>query len=741
MRVSMFRLYSAFVPLLLLALLGGCRPLQDAGTERAQPLRDGSDLATARVATMTGTNSELFLTQTYPQAQLLLFDDINDAFLAVKSGKADYTLATLTTSLLAAKGSGLTVLPKSYIHATAAIAFNKKDTLLLRQVNELLSQYKEDGTLQELIDHWIRPDGSDYQLVERPAVQQGKPLRVGIAANSEPMCFISNGMVDGLDAELIERIAYALGRSVTYSNMPFSSLIAALEAGKVDLVISSMAATEERLKRVNFSEGYFSNPQVLTTLHPKTAAVRPLRDGSDIATARVATMTGSASAMFISTEYPQAQLLLFDDINDAFLALRSAKADYVITAFTTSLHAAKNGEFTVLPTQYVKDPCAIAFNKKDATLLRQVNALLRQFKEDGSLQEIVDRWIRLDGSEYRRVGRPAVLQGKPLRVGVAANREPMCFISEGKVEGLDAELIERIAYALGRPVEYYDMKFSALIAALESGKADLIISSLNITPERLKRVNYSEEYYVNPLVLSVLSPENAVAQVGQATWFSRVRTSFVSNLIVEKRYMMIVKGLEQTLIITFFSILLGTLIGGLICFLRMRRHALAVGFAKAYINVMRGTPILVLLMLFFYVVFASTGLSATVVAVITFALNMGAYSSEMFRTAIESVDRGQTEAGIAMGFTKIQTFIFVVLPQAVRRVIPVYKGEVISLLKMTSVVGYIAVVDLTKASDIIRSRTFDAFFPLIVVALIYFLLAWLLGLLLDGLNKKISPFQ
>ena len=208
--------------------------------------------------------------------------------------------------------------------------------------------------------------------------------------------------------------------------------------------------------------------------------------------------------------------------------------------------------------------------------------------------------------------------------------------------------------------------------------------------------------------------------------------------MVEKRYMMIVNGLKQTIIITFFSILLGTIIGGLICFLKMCKNKILINFAKLYINVMRGTPILVLLMIFFYVIFASSGLSATIVAIITFALNMGAYSSEMFRTAIEGVDKGQSEAGTALGFTKIQTFIYIVFPQAVRRVIPVYKGEVISLLKMTSVVGYIAVVDLTKASDIIRSRTFDAFFPLIVVAIIYFLLAWLIGFALDRLNKKIS---
>ena len=147
------------------------------------------------------------------------------------------------------------------------------------------------------------------------------------------------------------------------------------------------------------------------------------------------------------------------------------------------------------------------------------------------------------------------------------------------------------------------------------------------------------------------------------------------------------------------------------------------GPARVYISILRGMPVLVLLMLIFYVVFASVDIDPLLVAIIAFGMNFAAYVSEIFRTGIEGVDRGQTEAGIAMGFCKVQTFLHVVLPQTVQRILPVYKGEFISLVKMTSIVGYIAVQDLTKASDIIRSRTFDAFFPLIMVALLYFLIS------------------
>jgi polar amino acid transport system substrate-binding protein len=141
-------------------------------------------------------------------------------------------------------------------------------------------------------------------------------------------------------------------------------------------------------------------------------------------------------------------------------------------------------------------------------------------------------------------------------------------------------------------------------------------------------------------------------------------------------------------------------------------------------------------MLIFYVVFASVNINPVIVAVIAFGMNFAAYTAEIFRTGIEGVEKGQTEAGISLGFTRTSTFLHIVLPQMVRRILPVYKGEFISLVKMTSIVGYIAVQDLTKASDIIRSRTFDAFFPLVMVAILYFLISWALMQAMGWLEQK-----
>jgi len=215
-----------------------------------------------------------------------------------------------------------------------------------------------------------------------------------------------------------------------------------------------------------------------------------------------------------------------------------------------------------------------------------------------------------------------------------------------------------------------------------------------------------------------------------------ITESFTNNLIAEDRYRMILDGLQVTLLITLCAALLGTLLGGLVCWMRMSQRRWLQQVAKVYIELMRGTPVLVLLMLMYYVVMAPLDATGIVVAIVTFAMNTAAYISEMLRTTILGIDRGQTEAGLALGFTPRQTFFKIVLPQVVKAVMPVYQGEVVSLLKGTSIVGYIAVADMTRASDLIRSRTFDAFFPLIVTAIIYFLMAWLIGLLLQSLVQR-----
>ena len=243
-------------------------------------------------------------------------------------------------------------------------------------------------------------------------------------------------------------------------------------------------------------------------------------------------------------------------------------------------------------------------------------------------------------------------------------------------------------------------------------------------------------------VLFILCPACIFAQetgAAQGGFWAEMQHSFVVNLLVEQRWRLIFDGLQATLIISAASTLCGSALGVLICALRMSANRMLCGLGRTYIFIIRGLPVLLLLMFIFYVAFASVNINPLAVAVIAFGINFSAYVAEMFRSGIESVAPGQTEAGLALGFTRFQTFRRIVLPQAMRRILPVYRGEFISLVKMTSVVGYIGVHDLTRAGDIIRSRTFEAFFPLVLVALLYFAIVWLLGLALEYLDWRTDP--
>ncbi|MFA5301505.1 MAG: ABC transporter substrate-binding protein/permease [Bacteroidales bacterium] len=460
---------------------------------------------------------------------------------------------------------------------------------------------------------------------------------------------------------------------------------------------------------------------------------------------RVAVMTGSLGEMILSEEYPQVTVRCFDDIMDGFAALKAEKVDFVMTAFTTAYVIGRSdASYKILPYNLTNEGAGVAISRDDTTgLLAQVDSVLAVFRAKGMLDAIVGNWIRHDGSDYVITdfsatggrGSGAPLGRPPLRVGTAANREPMCFVQNNKIVGLDWELMMRIGRALDREVEFVDMKYAALIAALQSGRIDAIASNMTATAERKQQVDFSTVYYVNPQVLIEWSENGDKAAGG--LW-QEFKQALQRNVLHEKRYMLILDGLWVTCLIAVLSVICGTFLGAGVCALRMSAGRLSRRFAQGYIALFRAIPHVVILMLMFYVVFATLRINGIFVSVITFAMIFAAYSSELFRSSLESIPTGQRHAGLALGFNKFQTFWHILLPQAVRIAFPVYKGEVISLIKMTAIVGYIAVQDLTKAGDIIRSRTFDAFFPLLMVALIYLVIIWAITRLLNLVSFKQS---
>ncbi|MCI9517452.1 MAG: amino acid ABC transporter permease [Lachnospiraceae bacterium] len=217
---------------------------------------------------------------------------------------------------------------------------------------------------------------------------------------------------------------------------------------------------------------------------------------------------------------------------------------------------------------------------------------------------------------------------------------------------------------------------------------------------------------------------------------------FYLNFIKDDRWKYIVEGLGVTLQITFAAVIIGIVLGFLVAVVRAtydKTGKLKVlnWICNVYLTVFRGTPIVVQLMIIYYVIFASMDISKVVAAILAFGINSGAYVAEIIRSGIMSIDNGQFEAGRSLGFNYIQTMWHIVLPQALKNVLPALGNEFIVLLKETSVSGYIALQDLTKGGDIIRSRTYDAFMPLIAVALIYLVMVMVFSKLLEVLERRL----
>ena len=218
--------------------------------------------------------------------------------------------------------------------------------------------------------------------------------------------------------------------------------------------------------------------------------------------------------------------------------------------------------------------------------------------------------------------------------------------------------------------------------------------------------------------------------------------SFYLNFIEDDRWMYLVDGLKVTLLVTFFAVLIGIALGFLVAVIRATyektgKLKILDLVCRLYLTVIRGTPVVVQLMIIYFVIFESVDISKVFVAIVAFGFNSGAYVAEIFRSGIMSIDNGQFEAGRSLGFNYVQTMRYIIMPQAFKNVLPALGNEFIVLLKETSVAGYIALQDLTKGGDIIRSRTFDALMPLLAVALIYLVLVIGFSKLVNILERRL----
>ena len=230
------------------------------------------------------------------------------------------------------------------------------------------------------------------------------------------------------------------------------------------------------------------------------------------------------------------------------------------------------------------------------------------------------------------------------------------------------------------------------------------------------------------------------------SFFNVIKDALHLNLIENDRYLYILDGLRNTMVITLFATLIGIALGLIIAIVRTtydntKKLKILNFLCNIYLTVIRGTPVVVQLMILFFCVFTSRDSNGVVVAIIGFGLNSAAYVAEIFRSGLMSIDKGQMEAGRSLGFNYVQTMRYIIIPQAFKVVLPPLCNEFIVLIKETSVAGYVAVQDLTKAGNVIVSRTYDVWTPLLIVAIIYLMLTMIFNFLVKKLEINLRKSE
>ncbi len=461
-----------------------------------------------------------------------------------------------------------------------------------------------------------------------------------------------------------------------------------------------------------------------------------LNDPDVVIAAEVGTTTESDAR----SAYPDAQIVYVNSATDGLLAVTSGKADAYamnLTAYESSVEPQRS-DVTLHPDGVVGEGGDVVVGISPVTELPGaadlINGFIAEIKADGTLEDMNRRWETEHDYAMPEIAAPEE-PDFTIKVGTTGAAEPYSFYQDNQLVGFDLELMYRFALWCNAElvIEVYD--WYGIMPACTSGKVDYIMSNLFATEERREAMDFSDPYKEVRTVMVIASQETVAGE----SFLDGIVTNFEKTFIRENRWQMILSGLVVTLEISLLTGLFGTALGfGLCLVLRSRRRAVS-GAAGVFCKIMEGVPNLVVLLIVNFVIFASSDIDPVAVAVISFSVIFAVSVAGTLNTGIHAVDSGQWEAASALGFGRAASFLHVVLPQAVRHVLPIYKSEVVAMIKMTSIVGYISIQDLARAGDLIRSRTFEAFFPLIATAIIYFAISSAVAGAIGRIELNIDP--
>ena len=421
---------------------GGDEP-QGGAVTAASLKRDG-----AKIAVVTGTAAMTAAENYFGKKQCLYFDTPPDAYLAVEQGKAGAMVFDRhNLEYVALSRPGLVTLPGDIAEEHIVIGVRKGQEALLEEVNGFIRAYRADGTYAEMRKRWFAVNRPPMPAIARPEAPT-RTLRVGMEPMSEPTCFMGEEGPTGFDVEMALRLGAALNARMELVVLPFSGMIAALESGKIDLIISSLNATPERGEKILFSEDYLDTG-ICVLMRRAALAEGQIASKDQLAGKRVGVLSGTTMDAIARRDLPGCVPVYYNNFADLPIALKSGKIEaFLMEQPQARVLVKQQRGVTFLPEMLSSDAYAVLFAKDWAALCEAFSAEIRKMKADGTLAALDEKWFSNDPA---RQTLPPRLEHPPkgtLRFATVAELEPFSFMRGDEVVGYDIEVVQRAAAAL-----------------------------------------------------------------------------------------------------------------------------------------------------------------------------------------------------------------------------------------------------------------------------------------------------
>jgi len=618
---------------------------------------------------------------------------------------------------------------------------------LYRAVNRVIAELKDSGELTDMASKWCsaEPEKQTFEvLFERDDVPMvNGVLRYATTPGYTPLCFMGeDGTMLGLEIEIIRRAAYEFGMELQIIPVRRDMLLDMLRSGQVDVAGGMLSLDEGNTENIEFSEAYYEGGAALVTCIPHDEYVFGITKLNQLAGKRVGVVPFTYAAAELDEKLPEAVPFYASQERDLFYLLGAGKIDaFIITEPRAREYLPNYPQFVQVPEYIVRTDYSFFFPVGRKALCEAFSRQIRAMKKNGMLKALQSKWMSPVNSMATLPQMPEDAPYGVLRMAVMINREPFSYIQNEKLVGYDLETAVRAAASMGYLVEFVRMTPDEFEQALVDGKVDFGASEITSKYTSSGKIVFSEPHYSGGLV-AIVSDKTGTGRVhmslmAQIKFFLKEQAfSMHRALWKDNRMHQILGGFKTTLIITASAVFFGTLLGIPLCMLRQSKRKRYSIPADIVCALLYNIPILILLMGMYYVVLRRFGFQPIAAALVIFILRFMASSCRLYMVALEHIGGVQLDAARALGLRPLTFFRRVILPQAAAFLAKPFREEIIRLVELTTVVGYISVWDLTKAIDWIRGRTYESFFPIAFATLLYFLLSVSLIGIISFLSRR-----